>query len=82
MKTVWQSNAVMLMLTIYTDLLANYKYSHARVARLVDNNSLPGLIHIVVHPEVGSNTMQQHTMIRSHLRKLLILVTARTQERF
>lgn len=51
-------------------------HSHACVARLVDYDRLARLIHIVVHAEVGSHTMQQHTVIRSHLRKLLILVTA------
>jgi len=50
-------------------------HSHARVARLVDDDSLSRLIHIVVHAKVGSHPMQQHSVIRSHLRKLLILVT-------
>lgn len=51
-------------------------HSHACVSRLVDDDSLARLIHIVVHPEVGCHTMQQHSVIRCHLRKLLILVTA------
>lgn len=49
--------------------------SHSCVARFVDDDRLPRLIHVVVHAKVGCYTMQQHAMIGSHLRELLVLVT-------
>lgn len=52
-------------------------HSHARVARFVDDDSLARLINVMVHAKVGSHAVQQHAMIRSHLRKLLVLVTVR-----
>lgn len=55
-------------------------HSHACVASLVDDDSLSCLIYIVVHAKVGSHTVQQHTVIRSHLRKFLILVTAKDRK--
>ena len=54
-------------------LLSN---SHARVARLVNDDSLARLVHIVVHAKVCGHPVQQHAVVRGHLGKLLILVTA------
>lgn len=58
MKTVWQSNAVMLMLTIYTDLLGNYKYcseglrkmSKIGTERFTHMRVLPVLLIITAFP--------------------------------
>lgn len=54
-------------------------HSHACVACFVDDDSLACLINIVVHAEVGSHTVEQHAVIRSHLRKLFILVAKRKE---
>lgn len=49
--------------------------SHSCVARFVDDDRFPRLVHIVVHAKVGCHAVQQHAMIGGHLRELLVLVT-------
>lgn len=56
-------------------------HSHACVASFIDDDCFACLINIVVHAKVSSHTVQQHTMVRGHLRKLLVLVTKRQHKR-
>lgn len=54
---------------------SQYVHSHACVASFIDDDCFACLINIVVHAKVSSHTVQQHTMVRGHLRELLVLVT-------
>lgn len=53
---------------------------HACVTRLVDNDRLPGLVNVMVHAEVGSYPVQQHPVVRGHLRELLKLIAGNREE--
>lgn len=48
---------------------------HACVTGLVDDDRFARLVHVVIHAKIGSDSMQQHAVIRGHLRELLILIT-------
>ena len=53
---------------------------HSCVTGLVDNDCLPSLVNIMVHAKVGSYPVQQHPMVRGHLRELLKLVAEKRGE--
>lgn len=53
---------------------------HSCVTGLVDNDCLPSLVHIMVHAKVGSYPVQQHPMVRGHLRELLELIAEKRRE--
>lgn len=55
-------------------------FLHSCVTRLVDNNRLPSLVNVMVHAEVGSYPVQQHPMVRGHLRELLKLIAEKRGE--
>lgn len=54
--------------------------SHPRVARFVDDDRLPRLVHVVVHAKVGCHAMQQHAVVGGHLREFLVLVAGGERE--
>lgn len=49
--------------------------SHPCVARFVDDDRFPRLVHVVVHAKVGCHAVKQHAMVGGHLREFLVLVT-------
>lgn len=44
---------------------------HARAAGPVDDDRPARLVYIMLHAEVGRHPMDQHTVVRRHLRELL-----------
>lgn len=53
---------------------------HSCVTGLVDDDRLPGLVDVMVHAKVGGYPVQQHPVVRGHLRELLKLVAEKTGE--
>lgn len=46
-------------------------YIHACAARPVDDDRLACLVYIVLHAKVGRHPVDQHTVVRRHVRELL-----------